>query len=89
MQALHQTKVIPMHHCNDVPEAQIREQMLVLDILWYKKSILGWFGQPGSTVKKSLGPIMSNFGDPFFYVFMGKNKFNENTVASALKSCIE
>ena len=26
---------------------QIREQMLVPDILWYEKSILGWFGQQG------------------------------------------
>ena len=28
---------------------QIREQMLVLDILRYEKSILGWFGHPGRT----------------------------------------
>jgi hypothetical protein len=29
--------------------------------LEYEKSILGWFGQAGSIVKKSLGAVMSNF----------------------------
>ena len=47
---------------------QIREQMLVPDILWYEKSILGWFGQSGSTVKKSLGLIMSDLFSTTFIV---------------------
>ena len=29
--------------------------------LQFEKSILDWFGQPGSTLKKKFGPIMSNF----------------------------
>jgi hypothetical protein len=42
--------------------SQIREQMLVPEILLYEKSILGWFWQLGRTCeKKSFGPIMSNF----------------------------
>ena len=53
--------------------SQIREQMLVPDILWYEKSILGWFWQLSRTCeKKSLGPIMSNFWGYFFLRFQGQ-----------------
>jgi hypothetical protein len=41
---------------------------------------------------KGSGPIMSNFFGPFFHFFVVKKNFNfffENTIASALKSCIE
>ena len=55
-----------------------------------KNQLWAGLGSRAVIVKKSLGPIMSNFWGPVFYVFMGKkNKFNlffENIVASALKS---
>ena len=47
--------------CPEQEKPQIRRQMSLRTYLKYKRSILGWFGQPGSTVKKKLGPIMSNF----------------------------
>ena len=57
---------------------------------WYRISVFGSFGQPGSTEKKSQLWIMSNFWGWFFHVFMGKKKyfFKKNyIVVSALKSC--
>ena len=53
---------------------QIREQMLVPDILWYEKSILGWFGQSGRTCEKKFGANYEQLFKEFFYVFKGKKK---------------
>ena len=50
--------------------------MLVPDILWYEKSILGWFRQPGRTCqKKKLGVNYQQLLRAFFYVFKGKKNF--------------
>ena len=62
--------------------------MLVPDILWYEKSILGWFGQPGCTCEKKLGANYEQRLRAGFLCFQGQKKF-ENIIASALKSCIE
>ena len=67
--------------------AQIRAQMSGPEISRYEKSILGcglWSGLE----KKWSGPIMSNFWGPFFQ-FSGSKFFFENTLASALKSCMK
>ena len=52
-------------------ESQIREQMLVSDILWYENQFwaVGWAG----LWKKRFGPIISNFWGPFFKVSWAKN----------------
>ena len=50
----------------------------------------GPFGQLGQYIKKSWGPIMSNFWGRFF-MFWGSNLFKHsfgNTIPSPLKSCI-
>ena len=57
-------------------------------ILWKINSGL-WSGQDWEI--KGSGPIMSNLWGPFFHFFGVKNfflNFFENTIASALKSCI-
>ena len=64
--------------------AQIREQMLVPDILWYEKSIMAWFGQLDHTCEKKVwGRLWATFGSVFLY-FHGQ-KINLNFF---WKSCI-
>ena len=84
----HTTALRSVTISSEVPP-QIREQMLVPDILWYEKSIQGGLGSRALLVKKSLGPIMSNFWGRSSYVFEGKKRIFENIIASALKSCKE
>ena len=54
-------------------------------------SVFGPFGQPDQYIKKSWGPIMSNFWGHYFHVFGVKIFFLiffVNPIASKLKSCI-
>ena len=54
---------------------EIRRQMSLGTYFWYDWSILGWYGQSGSTVKESLETIMSNFWGLFFKSSWAKNEF--------------
>ena len=53
----------------------------------FEKSILGWFGQPGSTVKKIVwGHLWATFEVHFLdYVLMGKEKIKNLKVFLGLK----
>ena len=76
-------------------EPQIREQILVGTYLWYEKSILGWFGQPGLYLKKKFEANYEQLLRLVFLSFHGQKidfkfvKFVKNIVTFALKSCIE
>ena len=72
---------------------QTREQTFGGTFLWYEKLILGcWLWVGLGCGKKGLGRLWATFEGGFFnflWANKNKNKFFENIVASALKSCIE
>ena len=60
--------------------------------LQYEKSILDWFLQPDSTVKKKFGVDYEQLLRPILLCFHGQkinSKFFKNILGSSLKSCIE
>jgi hypothetical protein len=50
---------------------QIRRQMSLGTCLWYEKSILGWFGQPGCTCEKKIGANYEQLLRPVLLWFHG------------------
>ena len=63
-----------VYDCHEVPS--LNNQCCIRCFWWYMISVSGPFGQPGQYMKKSWGPIMSNFWGRFFHVFEVKKKDN-------------